>query len=182
MSTTKIDEKWISNSSRDLPKKERKLKIYSIMKVAKLVEELMDMFTKRKARTGWRVVYFCLITDHLLKIDPTTIHRVRVFTGSGLITGSDRIGSEIGLFLCFLNKNDVHKRLCIQCNLYALEYINIDINGKKTYSTDPFCNGQLSIHTCCVLHKMTCTGLSFVQYKETNFSQIKTSHFWYRRH
>ena len=29
---------------------------------------------------------------------------------------------------------------------------------------------------------MTCAGLSFVQYKETNFRQIKTSHFWYRRH
>ena len=29
---------------------------------------------------------------------------------------------------------------------------------------------------------MTCAGLSFVQYKETNFPQIKTSHFWYRRH
>ena len=43
---------------------------------------------------------------------------VRVFTGSGLITGSDRIGPEIGIFLCltgcfFLYKNDVHKRLCI---------------------------------------------------------------------
>ena len=54
--------------------------------------------------------------------------------------------------------------------------------AKKTYSTGPFCNGQLSIHTCCVLHKMTCAGLSFVLYKETNFRQIKTSHFWYRRH
>ena len=29
---------------------------------------------------------------------------------------------------------------------------------------------------------MTCAGLSFVQYKETNLRQIKTSHFWYRRH
>ena len=60
--------------------------------------------------------------------------------------------------------------------------VNIDINGKKTYETDPFCNGQLSINTCCVLHKMTCAGLSFVQYRETNFPQIKTCHFWYRRH
>ena len=51
--------------------------------------------------------------------------------------------------------------------------------AKKSYS---YCNGQLSIHICCVLHKMTCAGLSFVQYKETNFRQIKTSHFWYRRH
>ena len=54
--------------------------------------------------------------------------------------------------------------------------------AKKPYSAGPFCNGQLSIHTCCVLHKMTCAGLSFVQYKETNFRQIKTSHIWYRRH
>ena len=61
MSTTKIAEKWILNSSRDLPKKERKLKIYSIMKVAKLVEERMDMFTKRKARTGWSCLF---LSDH----------------------------------------------------------------------------------------------------------------------
>ena len=70
-------------------------------------------------------------------------NRVRVFTGSGLITGSDRIGPDrsrnwpIPLlnWLFFLYKNDVHKRLCIKCNLYALEYINIDINGKKTKHT-----------------------------------------------
>ena len=29
---------------------------------------------------------------------------------------------------------------------------------------------------------MTCAGLSFVQYEENNFHQIKTSQFWGRRH
>ena len=67
--------------------------------------------------------------------------------------------------------------------MYAFEYIDINKNGKKTYSTGPFCNGQLSIHTCCVLHKMTRAGLSFVQYKETNFRQnksflVQTSFIW----
>ena len=49
---------------------------------------------------------------------------VRVFTGSGLITGSDRIGPEIGLFLCltdfFLYKNDVYKRI-----MYLVQFVCI---------------------------------------------------------
>ena len=60
--------------------------------------------------------------------------------------------------------------------------ILILIKMAKNILNGPFCNGQLSIHTCCVLHKMTRAGMSFVQYKETDFRQIKTSHFWYRRH
>ena len=73
-------------------------------------------------------------------------------------------------------KKNVFSAICMHLNILIL------IKTAKKYSMGPFCNGQLSIHTCCVLHKMTCTGLSIVQYKETNFLQIKTSHFWYRRH
>ena len=67
---------------------------------------------------------------------------VRVFTGSDLITGSDRIGPEIGLFFCLTDCFFFTRMNCIKdyvfSAIYALEYINIDINGKKTYSTDPF--------------------------------------------
>ena len=61
---------------------------------------------------------------------PRTLTRVRVFTGSGLITGSDRIGPKIGLFLCLTDcffftriiciKDYVFSAICIHLNLLIL--------------------------------------------------------------
>ena len=55
---------------------------------------------------------------------------VRVFTGSGLITGSDRIGPEIGIFLCLTDcffftrmmciKDYVFSAICMHLNLIIL--------------------------------------------------------------
>ena len=58
------------------------------------------------------------------------IYRVCVFTGSGLITGSDRIGPEIGLFLCLTDcffftrmmyiKDYVFSAICMHLNILIL--------------------------------------------------------------
>ena len=54
-----------------------------------------------------KVPYFPLFLDN-------KNNRVRVFTGSGLITGSDRIGPEIGLFLCLTDCFFFTRMMCMK--------------------------------------------------------------------
>ena len=53
-------------------------------------------------------------------------YRVRVFTGSGLFTGSDRIGPEIGLFLWLTDCFFFTRMMCI--NNYVFSAICMHLN------------------------------------------------------
>ena len=64
---------------------------------------------------------------NILQTEQRHIEGVRVYTGSDLITGSDRIGPEIGPFLCLTDRFFFTRMMCIKDYVFSAMFMHLNI-------------------------------------------------------